>query len=104
MPQLLDLEHPEYWPEPIRKFLHENRRAIVGFGHGGATGHEFDRAIKTLDEILQQYSLTGWHCTRLTQREIHHIQAKGMQPPNLTILQARIDQLVEDRSLTTELG
>jgi hypothetical protein len=61
-----------------------------------------ERGSLKILEILQNTTLRGWHCTRLTEHEVEHIRKSGMQPPNLQILSERIrraqaDGLISDR-------
>lgn len=57
-----------------------------------------DAAFDQLDAMLKPYTLVpGYHCTRLTEREIACIREAGMQPPNLQILSNRIVALKEER-------
>src|SRR6202040_1983269 len=57
------------------------------------SGHDYDRAIHRLESILVNYTLHGYHCTRLTAGEIAHIRPKGMQLPDETVLRRRIETL-----------
>lgn len=68
------------------------------------SGAEYDAAIYGLCDALQPYSLIGLHCTRLTEQEIEHIIAHGMQLPNGAMLAARIDRLVADGVITAEVA
>jgi len=64
-----------------------------------AVAFEYDRAVYGLHDILRNYTLDGgYHCTRLTEAEIHHIASSGMQLPNKAMLCDRI-QTIQDAGL-----
>ncbi len=49
--------------------------------------------------VLNRHTLEGgYHCTRLTKSEIHHIMSNGLQLPNRAMLLARV-QAVQDAGL-----
>ncbi|MEI9963322.1 MAG: hypothetical protein WDM76_20070 [Limisphaerales bacterium] len=55
----------------------------------------YDNAIRELRAVLCNYSLHGYHCTRLTETEIGHIKLNGMQLPNGVMLRQRIQLLLK---------
>jgi hypothetical protein len=64
---------------------------------------KYDRAMYGLIDALQPYAIVGWHCTRLTHREIADIEAGGMQLPNAAMLSRRIDNVAKDGFLPAAL-
>jgi hypothetical protein len=59
-----------------------------------AFAFEYERAIYGLHDILSAYTLDGgYHCTRLTEAEIHHLVSNGMGLPNKAMLCERIQNL-----------
>ncbi|MBZ5666796.1 MAG: hypothetical protein LAO30_19600 [Acidobacteriia bacterium] len=54
---------------------------------------EYDQALTGLRPILNSATLHGYHCTRLTDAEIAHVTAEGMQLPNRAMLCRRINVL-----------
>jgi hypothetical protein len=56
-----------------------------------ARAARFDAAIYGMRPLLNVSSLYGYHCTRLTDSEIDHIIARGMQLPNRDLLRERIE-------------
>ncbi|QQC65212.1 hypothetical protein [Paraburkholderia ginsengisoli] len=64
----------------------------------------FDRAIIDVGETLTNYSIRGWHCTRLTDTEVASILADGMHLPNLEILRQRINTLVAAGLLSPDVA
>jgi hypothetical protein len=52
-----------------------------------------EHAAQTVLDLLQGEPLRGWHCSRLTAKEVDRITRHGMQPPDLAILRERIDQI-----------
>jgi hypothetical protein len=86
------------WPPDIIQYLeqrHEllfrwHERSYASKALPPVSGPELDEAIRGLAVLLRSRTLHGYHCTRLTEPEIDHILAHGMQPPNLERLHARI--------------
>jgi len=63
-----------------------------------------EQASLKILELLQLTTLRGWHCTRLTEYEVAHITANGMQPPNLPALIKRIEKALEFGMLEDEIA
>jgi hypothetical protein len=94
------------WPPEVIEFLENHHDRFLGREQSliGQTPiipwspEAYDRALLGLRSLLNPYTLRGYHCTRLTETEIEHVISTGMQPPNSTILQGRI-QALEDAGL-----
>jgi hypothetical protein len=90
------------WPPEIIRFLQQHHDMFLRWHErryadkpvAPVRPEELDWAIYALDDLLRPYPLHGYHCTRLSEAEIAHILAEGMQPPNSTRLCARIDGLL----------
>lgn len=91
---LLNLKKPASWPTDPRSYLQSRHDLFLGWERGCVAAHLYDEAIYGLTDVLQPYAITGWHCSRLTDAEIRHILREGMQLPNATMLNNRIDALV----------
>jgi hypothetical protein len=118
------------WPSEVTRFLDQNF-SVLDFRYGAQAKARDDerrnapsgilvdwtreQAIASwrADEAERQFELvlrssctltSGYHCTRLTDTEISHIEKKGMQPPNRQILAARIEALVQAGSLFPEIA
>jgi hypothetical protein len=104
MQTTLDLDSPETWPQRLRTFLDAHHRIFLGWEIQGndtspelvISGAAFDQAIYALCDVLRDYTLVGWHCTRLTGSEIAAIAEGGMQLPDLEMLKRRIDAIEAD--------
>jgi hypothetical protein len=85
---IIDLERPEIWPEPLASYLAAHHDALLGWEEGdGSRGPRisparYDQIVYGLWAALQPYSIVGLHCTKLTEEEIQHILANGMQLPD----------------------
>lgn len=98
---ILDLETPAAWPNhwPTISIgitissCHGNCRARACLD-ARYSGFEYDQAIYGLRAVMQPYSLVGLHCTRLTEQEIDHVIAEGMQLPSGEMLGRRVNSLV----------
>lgn len=78
---LLDLRKSASWPMDLRSYLESHHDLFPGWEQGGVAARLYDQAIYGLIDVLQPYAITGWHCTRLTDAEIHHILRDGMRSP-----------------------
>lgn len=105
-PVPLPLLTPALWPESLLAFLAAPHELFLDWATGPKrfSATAYDRAIYQLMELLQPYSLRAWHCTRLTDREIDAILNDGMQLPDETILHARIDALVSECAISSEVA
>lgn len=98
---IIDLERPETWPEPLVSYLAVHHDALLGWEQqsDGSRGPRisaarYDQIVYGLRAVLQADSIVGLHCTKLTEEEIQHILANGMQLPDGEMLAQRIKQLV----------
>ena len=94
---LLDLDCPDAWPAALQDYLDTRRDLFLNWETASATvgAGAYDDAITGLRRVLDEYAITGWHCTRLTDGEIDQIVRTGMQLPDGTMLRRRIDALVD---------
>lgn len=77
------------WPSLVREFFENNTEALYNI--------KYD--TKLVEEIKGLYGdaeIRGWHCSRLTVREVHDIEKKGLSPLSKDMLNARIDTLIDD--------
>ena len=105
---IIELEDPATWPQDLRHYLDAHHELFLDWAMGTATvpaaATEYDRAIYGLYDVLKCYSITGWHCTRLTEPEIGAIIRSGMQLPNSEMLSQRIDALERERMINTQIA
>lgn len=101
---LLNLKKPASWPTDLRSYLESRHDLFLGWERGGVAAHLYDQAIYGLIDALQPYAVTGWHCSRLTDAEVRHILREGMQLPNATMLNRRIDALVASGDLEPDIA
>jgi len=64
----------------------------------------YDSLVQEFRDILRRYSLIGYHCTRLTKEEIESIRFGGMVLQNSASLGARIDRLLHQKLISTEVA
>jgi hypothetical protein len=92
--RVLDLTNLSTWPLEIISHLDKNHNIYIGWESGRkrppASG--YDAAIYELKDIVRSsdYTMRGYHCTRLTEAEIQTILASGMFLPNQAMLHKRI--------------
>jgi hypothetical protein len=104
--KLVNIENPASWPDDLVDYLEEHRDLYMDWETGPTTTRawQYDRFMYGLRDVLQPYSLTGWHCTRLTDVEILVVQRTGMQLPDRATLFRRIDAVVRDGLLAADIG
>lgn len=103
------------WPDGVVRYLETNRALFwmcevrrhsdaesLSNDEARKRAHEYDVAVGGLREVLQPYTLHGYHCTRLTEPEITDIRANGMRPPNRAFLCQRIEQLKQTGAIDEE--
>ena len=85
-------------------FLAWEQRHIDQTPHIAVSAAAYDAAMEDLWTVLSNFSLRGYHCTRLTEAEIAHIISHGMTPQNGAVLNRRIDALVSADHVTNEIA
>lgn len=88
-------------------FLESKHETFLGWECGcqrTSPTTEYDSAIYQMRNILKEYSLVGYHCTKLTKNEIEAIHLKGMLLQNSDSLRKRIFSLVESGSLSEKIA
>lgn len=105
MPTILDLRAPATWPDNIRTYLKAKHDLFLGreTGQEAISGALYDDAIYKLTDLLTQYAVIGWHCTRLTESEVEKILQSGMQLPNAAMLESRLEAACVAGLLTEKL-
>jgi len=95
---IIDLEGVESWPIELTTYLDAHHGVFLDWGTDPARvdAATYDRAIIGLTDVMQPYAIVGWHCTRLTNREIARIGAEGMQLPDAAMLLRRIDAAADE--------
>jgi hypothetical protein len=94
----MDFNNEATWPDDLLAYLEANHDLFLSWEthDGSVSGNQYDNALRGLRAVLDRHSLHGYHCTRLTPREMAYILANGMQLPNATVLEARIRALQGD--------
>lgn len=102
------------WPETVKTYLSNNLSDLTKFKKQSALGiayneiqsisHTYDKIVVTLTDILNGYSLHGYHCTRLTNEEIQKVLLEGMQPQNCDLLYERISVLENTGKISTKVS
>lgn len=96
----MSLEDEETWPPGVLNFLANSHDLFLNWelrNEYRVTSKEYDSASCRLRDILStNYVFRGYHCTRLTDSEIQHIRANGMQLPNKELLHKRIDSIKQE--------
>lgn len=120
----MNLETENTWPQTLRNYLDKNLEMLMAYAQheeadsdrvvSGQTSADFlppnpfseahEQATIDVVTILQHTTLRGWHCTRLTTKEVDHIKQHGMQLPSQAVLQSRIKQVQNDGLITADIA
>ena len=100
------------WPEDLRNLIAAEKEVFLDYELRRTPNSpvsrfdaaRWDRTVLSLSEFIAQYSLHGYHCTRLTNEEISTIQQHGMDLPNHSLLCARITRLLRQGLFTREVA
>lgn len=102
MQNLILLDKEETWTSQVVDYLNNHYNTFLSWEleeDSKVSSYVYDNLIDGLKNILRtNYVLHGYHCTRLTEDEIHFILANGMQLPDQNMLYKRID-LIEKAGL-----
>lgn len=103
---LLNLDDVPSWPDLLREALEGERQVLIDWYTEAEqrSSRTFDRAIERTGRALQVCTLKGWHCTRLTDREITNVVAGGLSLLSRASLENRIAVLEADGTISGKIG
>lgn len=107
MAELINIQSLETWPNEILNFLDKNQEIFSGWQCScckNTYSPKYDRVIYQFRNLLRNYSLIGYHCTKLCSHEIDEILRDGMSLQNLKTLSRRIDKLCEMNLISDEIA
>lgn len=107
MPEIIYINDPRTWPDDLIQFLNENEELIAGWECSAPKTtlvYQFDNMIYALRDILRGFSLRGYHCTKLIEDEIVQIQTRGMSLQNRQSLCVRIDGLLDQNLIDSDIA
>lgn len=106
MTNIINPDRAETWPADLVAYLNTHGDLLANWELRTAlvSPKEYDRTIYGLRDILNKYSLIGWHCTRLTEMEITGIIESGMELPDAEMLNRRIGALERGRIITAQVA
>jgi hypothetical protein len=102
--KILDLADLSTWPQDILSHLEKNYSLYLGWearSKHRSSAFAYDTARYNLKALIRNSgcAIRGYHCTRLTEAEIHTILVGGMSLPNLALLHKRIADVVTSEIL-----
>lgn len=107
---VITLSDETTWPNDLvecldkhQEILYSWEAANAGISDAGPAAR-YDEAHEDIRQLLNSFFLLGYHCTKLTQNEIAEVQGHGMSLQNLQTLSVRIDRLIQDGLLTSEMA
>lgn len=101
MTTILYIDQPAKWSESLKSALSRVRPVMRAWEMDlpAKDAVNFECAISELSDALQDYSLRGWHCTRLTDNEIANIKANGLEVLSPKLIERRISDLIHQGML-----
>lgn len=106
MPAII-IEDESTWPNELIECLERNYNVFHGWEARRADlpsnfvdGPMYDLAYEDLRDTLNQFSVKGYHCTRLTDIEMAEISGNGMSLQDGETLTARISRVLTDGLIT----
>lgn len=102
----MDLDDPKTWSSGLWSVLESH--AVVfdhWYSHGPCRkAQAFDQAIQDVVAALNELSITGWHCSRMTEQELSDIREGGLKLPTSQSLRARIEALQAQGIITRSIA
>ncbi|PTC01885.1 hypothetical protein C9980_25865 [Vibrio mediterranei] len=95
------------WPEQVVDYLDRNHLKFIGWetsDEDRVSAYEYDQSILEFRNLLKQFSLIGYHCTKLTPYEIGEIRKHGMKLQNGDSLKERILRLESEREIESSVA
>lgn len=95
---IIDLDNAKSWPNELLAYLDVHHQIFLNWETRitRVDPAAYDESIAGLVDVMQAYAVVGWHCSRLTDREVAAINATGMQLPNAAMLNHRIDAVAQE--------
>ena len=100
---LINIKDCNTWPTAVTGYLESKSDVLKKWSKGNIhyqeapfLANQYDALIHDLKNVLAPYYLHGYHCSRLTEKEINTIINQGMCLPNSEILRIRLLNLVVD--------
>jgi hypothetical protein len=120
-PLAVEIEDQKSWPQDFVEQAGQNRDLILAYHRErqridrlceddvfirveppeNEYGSGYDELVERLDKILTRHRIVGYHCTRLTPREISGIKSDGLQLLSPALVRRRLDRCVADGHLTS---
>lgn len=107
MSKIIKIQSLQTWSSEILNFLDHNEEVFIGRKCSCCNNSytsEYDQVIYQFKEILREYSLIGYHCTKLCSHEIDEILQNGMSLQDLNTLSKRIDILQEKGLVNSDIA
>lgn len=88
-----------YWSEDARLFREREAQTVRGPPEQNRFGQRYIELKETVGRLMENRRIRAWHYTRLTDREVADIRARGMLPMTLAIIRDRLDALVAEGAI-----
>src|SRR5258708_6367768 len=109
--ELIIMHDENTWPLDVVEYLDKVGQVFLDWKRNSRPGENITKKVQRYEEshlglkdVLIKYSVHGYHCTRLTEKEINIILKSGMKLPNLHTLTLRIGDLDRDSLLPSTIA
>jgi len=112
----VEIEKIDSWPEDFREEAEKNRSLLVNYHQEyfrisqlcdecvkyrvnppqNIYATEYSTLVTRLEKILSEHDIVGYHCTRLTPREINDIRADGLKILTGDLVNKKLENALED--------
>lgn len=113
----------ESWPTEMLKIIKDNKRSLKGYFEEehridrlmqknvflrydkpkNTYRNKWDSVIQDIENILNQHSIIGIHCTKLLDWEIKDIEETGLKPLDRTFANKRVEKAFKAKLISKEL-
>lgn len=88
-----------YWSEDARLFREREAQTMRGPPEQNPFAQRYIDLKEMVGGMMEARTIRAWHYTRLTDREVASIRARGMLPMTLAIIRERLDAVVKEGAL-----
>jgi hypothetical protein len=92
----IELDNPDTWPSDIR-----NEIAALAMSRAAS---EAEDVRKRVNRLLGGHAVVGYHCTRLSDREVLEVKTDGLKVLTGSLIEAKVASAVATGDVDAELG
>lgn len=88
-----------FWQEGRRLFEEREAQTVRGPPEQNRFGWSYQELGERMTALMEERTIRAWHFTRLTDREVADIVARGMPPMTLAVIRGRLDRIVAEGAI-----